>query len=215
MSDFLPFNCISFGDTSQFIGQIIPAKQLKITPCNPRHIKRFVEFHHYSKNMNGVKITFCFKVEFDGFLVGAVVFGAMSTTAWKRFSKIESEVIELRRLVLIDEAGRNSESRVIGYCLRWIKKNAPTIKVIVSYADPAHGHSGTVYKATNFKYLGVGSSDKGFKDQETGKIYHSRAMRTKYKGEYKPFVKRIREKLENGLLEVIDLPGKHCYIYTL
>ena len=191
------------------------ARELVIEPANVGGIRQFIEQHHYSGSINGVKVTQCFKVTFEDSLVGAVLFGQLSTTAWKRFGKTEHEVLELRRLVLLDEAERNSESRVIGACLRWIKKNLPDVRVIVSYADPMYGHSGVIYKASNFKYEGMTPPDKGFRDIDTGKIYHSRALRTKYKGEYKPFVKRLRKKLEEGSLETIELAGKHRYIYVL
>lgn len=137
----------------------------------------------------------------------------MSTTAWKKFSDNEKSVLELRRLFLIDSAGKNSESRVIGFCLRYIKKIDKDIKVIVSYADPYHNHTGIIYKASNFEYVGLSGKDNGFLDTETNKVYHSRALRTKYKGEYKPFVKKLRMKLETGLLVPISLPSKHCYIF--
>lgn len=197
------------------ISRNLKAHELEISPCGLAQVRRFVEENHYSHNVNGVKISHCFRVEFGGKLVGGVIFGALSTTAWKRFADTEEKVLELRRLVLLDEAGRNSESRVIGWCLRWIKKYAPTIEVVVSYADPVQGHSGIIYRASNFKYLGVSSDDKGFRDPETGKTYHSRALRTKYNGDFKPFVKKLRAKHEAGLLEVVKLPGKHCYIYAL
>jgi hypothetical protein len=192
---------------------VIKARDLETSTCNLSEIRAFVEDNHYSHNINGVKISQCFCVKHNNKLVGAVIFGALSTTAWKRFSDSEKKVLELRRLVLVDEAGRNSESRVVGWCLRWIKRNLPEIEIIVSYADPAHGHSGVIYRASNFKYLGVSASDKGFRDTETGKIYHSRALRTKYNGDFKPFVKKLRAKHEAGLLEVITLPGKHCYVF--
>lgn len=194
---------------------IIKARNLVIQPCELAEIRDFVEKHHYSHNVNGVKITQCFRVMHEGTLVGGVIFGQMSTTAWKKFSENECEVLELRRLVLIDEAGRNSESRVIGTCLRWIKKNIKHVNVIVSYADTMYGHIGTIYKASNFEYMGLSAKDKGYRDIDTGKIYHSRALRTKYKGKYKPFVVKLRDKLDNGLLEKIELSGKHCYIYRL
>lgn len=193
----------------------IKARYLDILPCSLKEIREFVESHHYSHNVNGVKITQCFKVVFNNLLVGGVIFGAISTTAWKKFVEKESDLLELRRLVLLDEVGRNSESRVVGFTLRWIKKNLQGVKKIVSYADPNYGHSGVIYRASNFKYLGISATDVGYKDKENGKIYHSRALRTKYKGEYKPFVKRLREKKENGLLEEIPLLGKHCYVYEL
>lgn len=190
-----------------------PALQLTISPCEFTSIREFVETWHYSKNTNGVKITQCFRVDSES-LVGGVIFGALSTTAWKRFANSESKVIELRRFVLLDSAGKNSESRVLGWCLRWIKKHLPIIEVIVSYADPAYGHSGVIYRAANFQYEGVGTKDKGFKDPENGKIYHSRALRTRGNdGDFKPFVKRLRAKQQAGLLSVVELPGKHCYTY--
>jgi hypothetical protein len=196
-------------------GRQIKARELEIFPCELKQVRRFVESHHYSHNVNGVKISHCFRVEVDGKIVGGVIFGALSTTAWKRFADSEEKVLELRRLVLLNEAGRNSESRVVGWCLRWLKKNAKVVEVVVSYADPAHGHTGVIYRASNFQYLGVSAGDKGFRDTETGKMYHSRALRTKYKGDFKPFVKKLRAKHEAGLLEVIELPGKHCYTYAI
>lgn len=193
----------------------IKARDLTILPCGVSEIRDFIETHHYSKNINGVKISFCFKVEYNGVLVGGVLFGEMSTTAWKKFSDSEKKVLELRRLVLLDSAGKNSESRVIGYCLRYIKKTFPEIEVIVSYADPYYHHEGTIYKASNFKYMGLSGKDKGFLDKKTGKIYHSRTLRTKYKGDYKPFVKKLRKKLSNGELIPIDLPQKHCFVLRI
>ena len=190
-------------------------KELSVEPCIVSDVRGFIEKNHYSKSINGVKITQCFRVEHDGELVGAVLFGQMSTTAWRKFGDKEGDVLELRRLVLIDECPRNSESYTIGCCLRWIKRKLPEVKVVVSYSDPMYGHTGVIYRASNFQFIGVTPDDKGFRDLESGKVYHSRALRTKYKGEYKPFVKRLRYKLENGGLEEIVLKGKNCFIYKL
>ena len=194
---------------------MIKARDLKILPCDAFVVRGFIEENHYSKSINGVKVTQCFQVLHDYVLVGAVLFGQMSTTAWKKFGDSESSVLELRRLVLIDECGKNSESRVIGACLRWIKKNLKEVKSIVSYADPMYGHTGVIYHAANFNLIGITKDDKGFYDPETDKTYHSRALRTKYKGDYKPFVKRLREKLESGVLKTIILKGKYCFVYKI
>jgi len=59
----------------------LKAKNLIISICDISEIRQFIETYHYSKNVNGVKISYCFKVEHRGFLVGAALFGAMSTTA--------------------------------------------------------------------------------------------------------------------------------------
>lgn len=179
-----------------------------------KEIKQFVENNHYSHSVNGVKISHCFKLLDKNIIIGACIFGAMSTTAWKKFGEKESDVIELRRLVLIDDTPRNTESWFISRMIKWIKKNTKH-KIIVSYADPNHGHTGVIYKASNFTLVGMSGKDNGFKDLETGKIYHSRALRTKYNGDYKPFVKILRKKLEMGQLIPLELKPKYCYIYKL
>ncbi|MCK4957764.1 MAG: hypothetical protein KAT00_00150 [Planctomycetes bacterium] len=191
------------------------ARELTIEPCDVRTVRAFIETNHYSKSINGVKISQCFAVTFEGVLVGAVLFGGLSTTAWKRFATSEREVLELRRLVLIDECPKNSESRTIAACLKWLSKNMPEVTTVVSYADPMFGHSGVVYRASNFRDDGTTPDDWGFLDPETGKTYHSRALRTKYKGEFKPFVRRLRAKLDAGLLVKTRLLGKHRYVYDL
>lgn len=142
------------------------------------------------------------------------MFGQMSTTAWKKFGTQEKDVLELRRLVLLDDVGHNAESKTIGWCLRWLKKNT-LVQCVVSYADPNVGHAGTIYRAANFAYRGLSGADKGFYDPESGKTYHSRALRTTYKGNYKPFVQRLRDKYAKGLLEPVTLQGKHCFTYKL
>jgi hypothetical protein len=190
-------------------------RDLIVTPCAVDVVRPFIEEHHYSKSINGVKITQCFQVTFNSGTVGAILFGQLSTTAWKKFATYEYEVLELRRLVLLDECPKNSESRVISLAIKWIKKHLKRVTVIVSYADPNHGHSGVIYKASNFHYMGKSAADTGFLNPENGKTYHSRALRTKYKGEYKPFVKKLRQLQVDGILQPICLEGKHCYVYQL
>ena len=193
----------------------IKVRELVVSVCASSDIREFIESNHYSGTINGVKTTVCFRVDYCNVLVGAVVYGQMSTTAWKKFGQSESEVLELRRLVLIDYAPKNSESRVIGWTLRYIRKKLMSIKTVVSYADPYYGHTGIIYKASNFKYVGKSNKDMGFYNPITGKTYHSRALRTKYKGEYKPFVKELRFLKDIGVLQPVELPGKHCYVYCI
>lgn len=103
--------------------------------------------------------------------------------------------IELRRLVLIDDTPRNSESFFIGKTLKWLVKNTD-IDTVVSYAYPNYGHEGTVYKASNFVLSGKTSPGRVI--ILNGKKYHDKAIRTKYKGELKPFAKRLKDALESG-----------------
>ena len=115
---------------------------------------------------------------------------------------------------------KNSESRVIAFCIRWIKDNLPEVRRIISYADPSHGHSGGIYLAANFRYVGLSGKDSGFLDPETGRIHHSRALKVRYnqgrlKGQFKPFVKVLRAKKDAGLLISVTIPQKLCFVFDL
>lgn len=178
---------------------------------NTRHL---VETEHYSKSVNGIKISFVFSLWFKDEMIGCVMYGQMATTAWKKFGSKETDVLELRRLVVKRGYDKNISSWFVSKTIKYLKKNTCT-KVIVSYADPFHNHKGYIYQALNFMYIGLSGKDKAYMDNETGKVYHSRALRTKYKGEFKPFVQRLRDKLSLGLLTEVVLPGKHTYVYVL
>ena len=54
-----------------------------------------------------------------------------------------------------DYLPRNSESRAISMSLRLIKKNAPQVKWIVSFADGTQCGDGTIYRASNFVLTGI------------------------------------------------------------
>lgn len=185
------------------------------TICVERsEIKAFVEEHHYSGSINGIKSTYCFGLYKDGILKGASIFGMLSTTAWKKYGGTEKDVIELRRLVTLPNLPANTLSKFVAECIRYIKQHSE-FKVVVSYADPYYGHHGGIYQACNFLYLGETSKDTILRDKHTGKSYHSRAMRTKYKGELKPFARRLKEQYDKGELEIVTVPGKHIYVYPL
>jgi hypothetical protein len=96
--------------------------------------------------------------------------------------------------------------------LRWLKKNTAH-KVVVSYADAEHGHVGTIYKASNFKYLGRAAGAKVI--FYNGKTYHDKTIRTKYKGNLKPFAQKIKDALVSGEAVYKTTAGKHIYVYSL
>lgn len=185
----------------------------KVTQCQRGEIRDFVEKWHYSKNINGVISDYCFKMEEGGTLIGAVIFGRLAMEGqWKKYGEKQEDVIELRRLVCIDDTKRNAESYFIGRCLKWLKANTK-IKIVVSYADPEYGHQGVVYKASNFTF--VGKSSAGRVIMWNGKKYHDKTIRTKYKGVLKPFAIRVSTALKEGLAYYKKTQGKNIYTYNL
>lgn len=183
--------------TKRLVDKGMSCKEYSVSICDRKDIKDFVETHHYSKNINGVISDYCFSLkDKNGALIGGMIFGRMAMAGqYKKFSENAEDVIELRRLVLIDDTLRNAESYFIGKALKYLKKNTQ-IKIVVSYADLTHGHSGIVYKASNFKLHSVSPRQK--KISFNGKLYHDKSLRTKNKGILKPFSVRLRSALEAG-----------------
>lgn len=176
-------------------------------------ITEFVEKHHYSHSINGCIADYCFAMYRGGEMIGAMFYGRMAmANQWVRFGTQEADVIELRRLVCVDDTPKNAESHFIGWTLRWLKRNTK-IKTVVSYADLEYGHTGVIYKASNFDCLGKQSGARVIVFD--GKRYHDKAIRTKYNGVLKPFALRIKQALESGEARYIKTAGKICYSYQL
>ena len=184
-----------------------------VKSCERNEIKEFIETWHYSQSINGLQSTHCFQMLENEKIIGAAIFGGLAMhNQWKRFANSQDDVIELRRLCCIDETPKNTESFFIGQMLRWLKKNTE-FKIVVSYADVEFGHQGTIYKASNFKKLDF---RKGAKVIDwNGKRYHDKSLRTKYKGNLKPFALRLKSALDSGEAHYVETKGKFTYIYNL
>lgn len=124
--------------------------EIKVIPAsiaNP-----FVIAHHYSgKVCHGSMLHFgCF---LDGDLHGVLSYGA-SIDKRKMQTLVEgtgwNEFLELNRMAFDDYLPRNSESYCIGKTLRMIRKQAPQIKWVISFADGCSCGDGTIYRASNF-----------------------------------------------------------------
>ena len=124
--------------------------ELKVIPssvANP-----FIKTHHYSgKVVNNSCLHF--GAFLDGHLHGVMsygpsldkrkIMGLVEGTGWNEF-------LELNRMAFDEYLPRNSESRCIGQSIRLIKKRAPQIKWIISFADGCSCGDGTIYRASNF-----------------------------------------------------------------
>lgn len=180
-----------------------------------KDIKDFIETWHYSKSINGCISDYCFALfNPQDIMVGAMFYGRMAmANQWKRFSDSPDNVIELRRLCCIDDTPKNTESFFIGKTIKLLRKVWNSKGIIVSYADKEYGHEGVIYKASNFKDFGDISGAKVI--MYNGKRYHDKTIRTKYKGELKPFAKKIKDALESGEAYYKKTKGKKTYIYNL
>ena len=183
-------------------------KEFEVETCSRNDIKDFIETNHYSGNINGCISTYCFRLLYEDTLIGAAFFGKLAmANQWKRFGESIDDVIELRRLVCIDETPKNTESYFIGKMLKWLKQNT-NHKIVVSYADAEFGHSGVIYKASNFKYLGFRKGARVI--IWNNKRYHDKSLRAP-----KPYASKLKQALEKGEAYYKETKGKHTYTYQL
>ena len=131
--------------------------------------------YHYLHKWPGVVTLSLAMMRQEEFL-GIIVFALPPRETSKRYG---GETWELARLWIDDKVPQNGETWLIGKAIRFIRKNHQSIKVIVSYADPSAGHSGTIYKAAN--WIADGRTDQERKTPrfdyacaETGKRFSRR-----------------------------------------
>ena len=64
----------------------------------------------------------------------------------------QDEGCELTRISLTKHEAE--VSRIVRLSMLFLKKNSPSLRLIVSFADPQYGHHGGIYQAGNWIYSG-------------------------------------------------------------
>lgn len=128
------------------------AKEIVVKVIPSKIANDFIRKHHYSGK---VVQNSClhFGAFLDGGLHGVLSYGS-SLDKGKMIGLVDgtgwNEFLELNRMAFDEYLPRNSESYCIAKTLKLIKKNAPHIKWIVSFADGCSCGDGTIYRASNF-----------------------------------------------------------------
>lgn len=118
------------------------------------------------------------------------------------------EVCELVRVALNGKQPYTSEC--VALSLKKLHKDAPQIKIVVSYADCDQSHYGTIYQATNWIYLGeMNSGERG------AFIIHGKKMHPKsvYSRGWVQSVDWLRKHVDPNATEYIT-KGKRKYIFV-
>ena len=81
----------------------------------------------------------------------------------------------------------------------------------MSFADLEQGHTGVIYKATNFHYFG--QTGKGQALMVDGKRYHARSMNQPIK----PYSRELKRRYQAGDegIYYVDTKPKNIYVYYL
>lgn len=164
---------------AQMAVQIRPArstpravKNLTVRTVAPGIIRHLIIEHHYLHSMP-VACWRCFGIYAGADLKGAAVFTAGPRNGFRvLLGANPQQVAVLARLWLADDLPKNAESRVISILLRLARRER-LWKLLLSYADPAAGHAGIIYRATGWLYLGLGQPSC-YLDLGDGDVVHPR-----------------------------------------
>jgi len=179
-------------------------------------VRKFLKRWHYSDYVNiQAKHTFClFRDGNFGIpeMVGVCVYTrpAGPSAGQSYYPEAPDKVLELRRLCLIDETPKNAESFFVSRSIKWLKKNTDW-EFILSYADMEQGHSGVIYRASNFEYLGVTGAGKTL--EVDGKRFHIRTLSMLDRPYGVEINRRYKEKDPN--VKVLETLPKNIYTYKL
>jgi hypothetical protein len=186
-----------------------PAPQsLVVQPIPVLLARRMVERHHYLHSLPG-GTRLAFGVFTGTRLMGALTLGVGPLNAYSLVDGASpDDCLTLTRLWLSDELPKNSESRFIGVVLRCLKRHT-SLKFLVSYADPAQGHVGTIYQATGWLYTGLSEAMPMY-DMGDGKARHSRSLSHAY-GTHS-----VEHFARHGVqVKLVPQQAKHRYLYFL
>ena len=186
------------------------AKEIIVKVIPSSIANAFVKKNHYSGKVvpNSTLHFGCF---LDGNLHGVMSYGPsinkkgtinlVANTGWNEF-------IELNRMAFDEYLPKYSESRCIAISIKLIKKNAPHIKWVISFADATQCGDGTIYRASGFSLVGIVENTALRINPKTGEAIHIiQAHHLKISTEFrkwKPF--------EGKQLKYVYLIDKSCKI---
>jgi hypothetical protein len=149
-----------------------------------------------------------------GRFVGAVVFTpGLAANLHSRFDLDRTEVAELARVALDEH--EHPTSTIVAAAVRLLRRANPGLRLLISFADPAAGHTGVLYQAMNWIYTGQsgGSSEVYYR----GRWWSDRQLSdygTGFNGAGRDAPSRLTPD-EKATLPRRDRPGKHRYVLPL
>ncbi len=155
------------------------AKDMVLRPITAQEGNALVKRVHYSgKVVNNSQIHI--GAFLNGKLEGVLQFGPsldkrkiqglVSGTGWNEF-------VELNRMAFTDALPRNSESRALSIAMKLLRKHAPHIKWVVTFADGTQCGDGTIYRASGFVLTGI-TNRTTLIMLPTGEVVHRVALNT-------------------------------------
>lgn len=173
----------------------IPAKQARDFVCE----------HHYSKGCSNTRVYShgLFRHDSD-MLYGVAVWLPPTKVAAQSVNREHwTKVLSLTRLACHPDAPKNAASFLMAASIKMIKQDGRFVS-LVTYADVRMGHTGAIYKATNWTYIGQMKGSPAWIDPNTGKQVSRKST-----------VSRTNQEMKDLGYECIGVFGKHKFVMHL
>jgi hypothetical protein len=181
-------------------------KLFKIRECSFSEIRPIFEQNHYKHGHIGGGIFKNYALTFENNIWAGSVIGPPRHSG-PYSDKGNLTVLEIRRMACLEEAPKNTESYFLSKIIWQLRKDKACDRVL-SYSDESVGHTGTIYKAANFKCIGhTGDSIHVFWE---GKRYHPRSLTIE-----RPYSHRLRAAVKNGSATIEKMKPKSIWVYDL
>lgn len=181
-------------------------KNYKVEIINRADCTEFILNIHYAKRWPS--ITYAYGLFEDNILVGVITYGTPPSAPLRKGIAGDNyikNVLELNRLVLRNNK-KNEASLLISKSIKLLPKE----KIIISFADISQGHSGVVYRASNFIYCGLSAKRTDWKLK--GKEHlHGQTVADEFRG-MNNRSKLMRDKYGDDFY-LMDRPRKHRFIF--
>ena len=166
-------------------------------------------YYHYARSVPAVTLAYSVFDDENKFC-GVIAFGPGATQHIANpYCKWQGQVVELVRVALNGKHGITSQA--LGKSLKLIKKDAPLVDLIVSYADVDQEHLGVIYQATNWIYTGLKEAGASGSVLIKGKKMHGRSAGAKYGTRS---IEWLRENVDENA-RYLGTEGKQKYVYPL
>ncbi len=158
-----------------------------VRPVSGGRVHQFITENHYSQTVpSGKNLFYGWFVDdgpahdlFDGSLYAVANYGIGINPLQAEFLERELQLgielhnlLELKRLVRREPKDKTYPlTHFLSRCHRQLKSDG--YKFVVSFSDPAQGHDGGIYKAANFRHVGMSQADQFLLDKD-GKVHHRR-----------------------------------------
>lgn len=179
------------------------SSSLKLDWCSAEAARFACENWHYSKTVPTGK-PLRIGVWENGKFIGVVFFGSGASAALgSPYGLTTFQVCELVRVALNKHEA--AVTRIISIAIKMLKKQAPGLRLIVSFADPFQGHHGGIYQGGNWIYSGDSSPSSMWRLPNGSLAHERRFSGSGWNAPQTPPTGSVK----------IKVPGKHRYLMPL